>query len=78
MHPNRTWHQANQLTALRTQESRIGWYLKHAANCGCTSIPREVMHEIERRGILVPRGYGIRWYARPPFHEDSSPFAVDR
>lgn len=62
---NRIWHDRNQFAIAASVEGRLGWYLRHAANCGCLPIPDWAMLELQARGIRLPEGYGDIWRARP-------------
>jgi hypothetical protein len=46
---NKRWHSANPMPTNPTMEERIEWHTKHAENCGCREIPKEVRAEMGRR-----------------------------
>lgn len=64
MKRNHDWHRYDALSSSASTEEAIAWYLRHAANCGCHSIPTAVLAELDARRILLPQNYGLPWSAR--------------
>jgi hypothetical protein len=63
MGANRAWHRNHRLSQSASADEAIAWHLRHAANCGCQSIPENVTTELDHRAIVLPRGYEQRWAA---------------
>jgi hypothetical protein len=63
---NAIWHRHNHFVVAASIETRLAWYLTHAANCGCIPIPDWALAEFSARGIRLPEGYGEAWRARGP------------
>ncbi|MFC0012729.1 hypothetical protein [Devosia nitrariae] len=57
---NKQWHEAHKLARNATLDERIDWHVKHAANCACRPIPRSILDELERRGLLEPSALSLR------------------
>lgn len=53
---NREWHLAHVMPRNPTLEQRLEWHAGHAANCGCREMPENLRQELERRGLIEPRG----------------------
>ncbi len=73
MQANIVWHGMNDFAVAASVDARLAWYLKHAANCGCTPIPGWAMRELASRGIRLPIGYDEAWQARGSDPDPATP-----
>lgn len=49
---NKEWHLKNRIPENPTFKERVKWHLEHQKNCNCRPIPRILLEEMKKNGLL--------------------------
>jgi hypothetical protein len=49
---NKDWHLKNKMPDNPTFEQRVKWHLSHQKHCLCRPIPKKLLDEMKKRGIV--------------------------
>jgi hypothetical protein len=49
---NAEWHRQHQLPKNSAFEQRVTWHLQHQRNCACRPVPKKLLEEMKRKGII--------------------------